>query len=348
MNIVSMGMKYLGPVVATKIASMLGIKSPLVTKIIMAALPAVLAGLTGKASSGSGAGSLFSLLSNQKATSADDFASSLSGPDAGNISSGGVDMLTGLLGGSQVDALSGALGRYAGVPEAGSKSLLGMLAPAIMGSLKTQVQDNNLDADGLAGFLSSQKGNIASAMPAGFAKELSGTGLLDSVQANFTQPAAAAVRQVEQVAEAKSGGMMKWLLPLIIVAGLAWYFLGNKSPDVAEMAGDASIMVGDVDLGGQFGTVVDGLTTSLGSITDTASATAALPNLEQFGTELGSIGDLAGQLPDAGKSAFSGIVGTALATLKPLIETALGISGEGSALKPILDGLLDKLTQMAG
>ncbi len=348
MNIVSMGMKYLGPVVVTKVASMLGIKSPMVTKLIMAALPAILAGMTGKAGAGgSGAGSLFNLLSNQDAHSADDFANSLSGPDAGNISGSGIEALSGLLGGSQVDALSGALGRYAGVPEAGSKSLLGMLTPAVLGSLKTQVTDNNLDAGGLTSFLNGQKANIAHAMPPGFANELKGTGLLDSIESTLGQPAAA-VRQVEQIAEAKpSGGMLKWILPLVVIAGLGWYYFGNKAPEMADMADGQSMMVGDVDLGGKFGSLADGLTTSLGSITDADSAAAALPNLEQFSTELGSISDMAGQLPEAGQTAFSGIVATALAAIKPMIESALGIS-EGSALKPVLDGLLAKLTAMAG
>lgn len=349
MNIVSMGMKYLGPAAATKIASMLGIKSPLVTKLIIAALPAILAAITGKSASASGAGSLFSLLSDQDANSVDDFEKSLSGPDSGNIASGGLDMLSGLLGGNQVDALSGALGKYAGVPDTGAKSLLGMLAPAVLGSLKSQVQDNNLDAGGLATLLSSQKANIADAVPTGFSDMVSGTGLLDSIQSNLSQPVAAAARQVEQVVDTKnSGGLMKWALPLIVILGLAWYFMGNKAPDMPEMVGEQAMMVGDVNLGDKFGTVIDGLKTSLGSVTDTASATTALPDLEQFSTELGAIGEMAGQLPDAGKTAFGGIVTTALAAIKPMIETALGISGDGSALKPVLDGLLAKLTTMAG
>jgi len=172
MNIVSMGMKYLGPMIATQIASMLGLKGPVVTKLIAAALPAILAGISGKAASASGAGSLFNLLSKQDLMGPEDFETALSGTDSGSIAGNGADMLSDLLGGSQVDALSDALGRYGDIPQAGSKSLIGMLAPAVLGSLKGSVQDNNLDAAGLAGFLSDQKANIATAMPMDFASEL--------------------------------------------------------------------------------------------------------------------------------------------------------------------------------
>lgn len=352
MNIVSMGMKYLGPAVATKIASMLGIKGPLVTKLIMAALPAVLAAVSGKASTASGAGSLFNMLSNQKTSGPSDFEAALSGQDATSMASSGADMLSDLLGGKQVDALSGALDSYGGGAAGGGKSLLGMLTPAIMGSLKGAVSEGNLDAGGLADMLSGQKSNIAAAMPADFASQLGGTGLLDSLQSNLTSSASAATTAatsaVQQATPKAPGGLMKWLLPVIVIAGLGWYFLGNKAPDVPAMLDPSELSVGDVNLSDKFGSLTEGLTTSLGSITDADSAAAALPNLEQFSTELGSLGDMAGQLPEAGQGAFKGIVATALAAMKPLIENALGAAGEGSALKPILDGLLEKLTSMAG
>ena len=65
MNIVSMGMKYLGPAVATKVADMLGIKSPMVVKMIAAGLPTILAMLSSKASSGQGATALLDMIKGQ-------------------------------------------------------------------------------------------------------------------------------------------------------------------------------------------------------------------------------------------------------------------------------------------
>jgi hypothetical protein len=355
MNIVSMGMKYLGPMVVTQVASMLGIKSPMVTKMIMAALPTILAGLSGKAASG-GAGAIMDMFSGSKAQSPDDFAKSLEAGNVTDLANSGMGSLKDLLGGNQADALTKALSDYSGADAGAAGSLLGMLAPAALSSVQGQVEEQGLDANGLIEMLTGQKQNIADAMPAGFADHVQGSGLLDAIAdevpaaapapAPAAAPAAATPRPVE-ASSGGGGGLMKWLIPLVIIAGLAWYFLGGKSDDMAEMAGE-TMMVGEENVGEKFGTTIEGLTATLGGITDADTATAALPDLENFSTEIGSLSDLAGQLPEAGQSAFGGIVATAISTLEPMIASAVEASGAGGVLQPILDGIMEKLKGMAG
>ena len=56
---------------------------------------------------------------------------------------------------------------------------MGLLGPMVMGVLGQQQRANGLDAQGLTQLLQSQKGNIARALPPGFADYLSSAGLLD-------------------------------------------------------------------------------------------------------------------------------------------------------------------------
>lgn len=346
MNIVSMAMRYLGPTIATKAASMLGIKSPMMVKLIAAALPTILGALSGKASTSSGAGSLFSLLSKPDVGDPAGLEAALDAGNAADMSASGAGMLNDLLGGNAMNSITGALGRYGGAGEAETKSMLGMIAPVALGSLKQQVQEQNLDADGLAQMLAGQKHNIAEAVPADFASEMSGLGLIDMPSA--ASAATAATQAVETATEKAGGGMMKWLIGAIVLAGLAWFFLGGKpAPEMPDLA-SADFAVGEVNVGEQFGTVVDGVKETFGTITDTASAEAAIPQLNDFNTQLDGISGLKDQLPEAAQGAFGGIVGTAITTLKPMIDGAVEASGAGAILQPIVDTMMEKLTAMAG
>ena len=341
MNIVSMGMKYLAPVVITKIAGMLGIRGPVATKLIMAAVPTIMAMFAGKAKSG-GAGGLLDLIKGQPDSSPDSFAKSLETGAPADMAGQGSGMLRDFLGGSPMDQLTNSLANYGGVSAQESMSLAGMAAPAVLGALKTQVQEQGLDADGLAALLSDQAQNIGDAVPADYAAQVKGLGLLDAV------PGAATPAPAEAAPAPKSGGLMKFILPLVILAGLAWYFLSGQTDKATDMMESQSFEVDGVDIGGQFNTAIDGLKTTVGGITDTASAEAAVPALNDFNTSLDGISGLADKLPDAQKTAFGGIVGTALGAIRPMIENAIEASGAGGILQPIADTMFEKMESMGG
>ena len=166
MNIMNMALKYVGPMVAERIASKLGIGGPVVNKLIAAALPAIMGSLIGKTNSSGGLGSIMDMVSGsdrpQPGGLADMFASD---GDIDGLASAGGGMLEGLLGGEGLGTLAGALGQHAGVEQNAAGSLLGMLAPVALGTIGEQVSEQNLDTAGLAQMLQGQAGNIAEAMP---------------------------------------------------------------------------------------------------------------------------------------------------------------------------------------
>ena len=350
MNIVNLAMRYLGPVVANKAASMLGINNSIATKLIAAALPTIMASLVGKSSTGSGASALLNMIKSPNVGSPMGLEEALDGPGAADIASTGGNMLTELLGGNAMGGLTKALGAYGGAGEEATQSLLGLVGPVALGSLQEQVTEQDLDADGLATFLSGQKENIAKAIPADLAPQLQSSGLLGGFEmpkvAEMAEAATAYAPEVNTPEMPKSGGMMKWIIGALVLAGLAWYFLGGSKPDMANIPTDMS--VGDVNVGEQFGGVVESMKTTFGGITDADSAQAAVPQLEGINTQLDEITGLAGQLPEAAKGPFQGIVATAMDTIKPMIDSAIEASGAGAILQPIVDSMMEKLAGMAG
>ena len=343
MNLMNMALKYAGPMVAQQIATRLGIGGPIVNKLIAAALPTILGTVIGKSKSSSGLGTLMNLVTGDNAPKPDMLEQMFqTGGDVDGLTKAGGGMLEGLLGGQGVSTLAGALGKHGGVNQDQAGSILGMLAPAALGTISNQVQDQGLDGPALATFLKGQEMNVAQAMPADFAKQLGGTGLLDGFSPNLDQAADVA----------KAGGSK---LPLIIgaaaIAAAGWYFLGGggEAPvDTSAIESAQDFMVGDVDLGGQFGTVTTGLTDAFTGITDLASAEAAVPQLTDLSGQLGSLSETAGELSGAAQTGFQGIVGTALGALRPVIENAIEASGAGAILQPIADQILGTLEGMAG
>ncbi len=179
MNIVSIIMQFMGPAIVSKLAGSLGINSTIAQKAIGAALPAILAGIMGKASQPGGASILGDLIGKQDPGLLGNLAGMIGGSQQSQIAQQGSSVLGSLLGGSQLGALTGALGKFTGASDSATTGLLGMLAPVVLGSLGQQQKSMGLDAGGLAKMLMGQKDNISAAMPGDFAKLLGGSGLLE-------------------------------------------------------------------------------------------------------------------------------------------------------------------------
>ena len=90
-------------------------------------------------------------------------------------------MLASILGDRDHSAIANAVGKYSGLGSAAGGSLLGVLAPVVMGAIAQQQGPRALDAGSIAGLLGRQKDSIAEALPSGFGKLLGGTGLLDTL-----------------------------------------------------------------------------------------------------------------------------------------------------------------------
>ena len=95
-----------------------------------------------------------------------------------------------LLGARDQSALVGAVGQFAGLGQGKSGSLLGMLAPIVMGTVAQQQSARGPDASSIANLFASQKDNIAAALPADFGRLLGGTDLLNSLRHGLPLPQA--------------------------------------------------------------------------------------------------------------------------------------------------------------
>jgi hypothetical protein len=205
MNIVSLAMNMLTPAIIGRIATALGINPTIAQLAITAIIPALFGGIAGKAAQPSGLGVLTGLLGQQSPSMLGSLGDMIGGSGQANMISGGTSALNALFGNSTTGALAGAVGKFAGLPEAASSNLLGMLAPVALGTLAQQQKSSGLDASGLASLLAGQKDNIAAALPKGFGDLLKGTGLLDSVMPSAPSMGTMATAAATGVAAAASG-----------------------------------------------------------------------------------------------------------------------------------------------
>ena len=368
-NLVSLVMKYLTPELMLKMASGLGLDRMLAQKAMTAAVPAILAGLVGKAAKPDGAKSIFDALGKQDSGLLGNLAGMLGGSNQSSLINTGTNVLTSLLGGSAVNGLAGAVAKYAGFGETPAKNLLGMLGPVVMGTIGQEQKASKLDASGLASLLAAQKEHIAAALPADFSKLLGATGLLESVQGHLKNGAPATsttasspARRVETPVRGATTPPPSvhgpaptapwWRLPLIAAAalGLGWSLFGtNPPPGLTGPAPGAAqrIMIDGVNVGGQMTTVLDGLRSTLSGVRDAGSAQVAVPRLQEMATQVDRVTALAAKMSPDMRKTLAGTVATGLTGLNPLFTSVLAIPGVSAVAKPAIDAVRAKLDVLA-
>src|SRR5262249_28392956 len=78
-------------------------------------------------------------------------------------------------------------------------------------------------------------------------------------------------------------------------------------------------------------------------ITDTASAQAALPKLQEVTAQIDKVDGLVGQLSPEQRKALAGMVNPLMPSLNQLFDKVLAIPGVTELLKPTIDALRAKL-----
>lgn len=353
MNLVSLAMQYLGPVIINRIASSLGVGQGVAGKLIAAALPTILAGLAGSSAKPGGAGALGNVLSKVDPGILGNLGNLIGGAGQQQLVDSGTSALGSLLGGSSTNAIAGALAKFGGVDASKGASLLGMLAPVALGTLAKQQQESGLDAAGIANLLGSQKDNIAAAMPAGFSDLLKGSGVLDSIAGNLA-PAARVAAPAPS-----SGGLPRWLLPVVL--GLAGLYLASsygcnrdatttapvEKPAASAPAEKAPAAAATQDLAGLASKAIGALTTSLGSIKDEATATAAVPALKDVAGQVDGLKAAAALLSGDARAPIAAAISSALPGVTAAIEKATGIPGVGAIITPVLEPVVANLTALS-
>ncbi len=226
-----------------KASSFLGESETGVSKAIGGIVPTVLSGLLSKTGSHEGAGAVAQMVGDQSSSGILGSLGSFFGNDGGSLLNKGTGLLSGLFG-NKTDGITSLLSNFAGIKSSSTSSLLSMALPALLGLIG---KNSSGGASGIASFLTGQKDNIAAAVPSGLN--------LSSVLGNFGGTASnvahgaktAATNYATETVE-KTGGSMKILLPLVLLAAAAagiWYFTqdgcGKKADAAATVTADTAV-----------------------------------------------------------------------------------------------------------
>ncbi len=290
-NIVNLVKDQIQDQLLGQIGGLLGDEGSKASGAIDSMIPGILSGLTGTANTPSGADSLFSAVQDQDDSLLDNIGSLLGGGQAASIIDNGNGVLNSLLGAGGLGKLAGVLSAFSGVSKGGTSSLMGILAPIIIGAIKRKVMGDGLNAGSLANLLGGQSSNIAAAMPQGFADQLSGSGLLS----NFGD----SVSSVTSNAAGMASG----------VVGAAGSAASGITGGVSNVAGSVSGAVGDAA-----GGLKDGAANVAGSVTGAVGdAAGGLKDgaANVAGSVTGAVGDAAGGLKDGAANVAGSVTDTA-------------------------------------
>ena len=271
-------------------ATVLGESPGGVEKAAGGIIPTLLSGLIDKADDEVGFSGLFNLLSaGGNARFLDNPTQLLSGSNAAATSATNT-LLGGLFGNKQSNVLDG-VAQHAGIGGAAVKSLMGMIAPMVMGYFAKLIGQRGLNAAGLSQLLRDQRPGILGAVPAALSSLL-------GFAAGAAGAAADAVGDVAGAAADLAGDAVDVVGDAAgAVAGAA----AGAAGAAVEMAGDAVDAVGDAAgavagaAAGAAGAAVDMAGDAVDAVGDAAGAAAH------------AVGDAAGAAVDVASDAASGL-----------------------------------------
>jgi Bacterial protein of unknown function (DUF937) len=247
-DLVGLVSQFLTPQLVGSLARAVGVNEAAAQKLVSAAIPVVLGALATTASSTGGAQKLVDAVSN----SDPDLLTNLSGAiSSGNVRAlnDGANVLGGLLGGSGLSSIVGALSQFSSATHPAAQAAVGAVAQSAIGAIGQQDPSNWSDPSSIAAMFGAQKNAIAAALPGEISRALGATGLLAGLgglgaaaqTARSTAPAAASAapatsapaptRPPASPAPPASSGFPIWaiiLLIVIVLAAIWWWFAGHN------------------------------------------------------------------------------------------------------------------------
>jgi len=337
--------------VADQIGSAVGLDKSKTSAAVNAVLPALLGGMTKKASTPSGASDLIKALQDNDNSILDNLAGAFAPAKQASMLDYGMKLLPMLLGGSQSTIIS-LIAKMFGFGDKGASSLLGMLAPVVMSIVGKQVKSQGLDAGGLASLLSGQTNFLNAALPS----ELKNVMGFADLGGSSRPAATSGQRTTASHSAPEAGNPLKFLLPLLLLAALGYagyQFLKPKPPAATTTVAPSATaevkppaMDPMIALKEQLTSTFEGLSTTLGGITDEASATAAVEKIKAAATGYSALG-----IEKMSAETRTGLV----PFLKPLfdkvkaaLDVAYKIPGVQGIIEPVIGPMVQAVSAVAG
>jgi Bacterial protein of unknown function (DUF937) len=265
LNLVSLVSQFLTPQLVGSLARALGVNEAIAQKLVAAAIPTILATFATTAAAPGGAQKVVDAVSNSDPDLLTKLAGALGGGNVRALSEGAT-LLGGMLGGSGLSSIVGALSQYSGAAQPAAQATVGSVVQSVIGTIGQQDPSNWSDPSSLSGMFAAQKDAIAAALPPEVSKALGATGLLaglgglgaaaaqtasatissatsaaSSTAAAATSAAAAAnaaANRAQQAAALRpSSGFPMWaiiLLVVIVLAAIWWFMTRNHEPEPAK------------------------------------------------------------------------------------------------------------------
>lgn len=374
MNLVDLVTSQLTGDVLGKLAGLTGTSEAQTRSATNAAVPALLSAFGKMASTNSGASQLASSLGGLDLKMLGNLAGLLGGSQASGLGSIGGSLLSSLLG-NNLGSLVGTIASFAGMQPGIMKTLLTYLAPIVLGTVANSFKGAKPDAAGLTRLFSEQQDNIKAALPRGLSLADFDTTSASPRRAEETRGA----HRHEEPASAFPSWLPLLLLPLLGLVGWALWPKAKEEPravvvnetvrregpvvvdrtEVIETQGkkvvaDAveekislapeiaeALKVGE-NLTGLFGN----LGKVLGTVTDEASARAAIPQLSEYAPVLESLQKSTVALPEAGRSSIVELVTKNMGSLQKVIDTVMAIPGVKEILGPTVTPMIETLSKL--
>lgn len=329
LNLMDLVKSQLGSGLMSTIAGHLGESEARTQSAVDGGLASIIGGLMGSASTTQSATSLLNLLmgKQQSSTSMGDLLGMISGGGSsiGSLIQLGGPLLKTVFGdklGGVVDAVSSS----SGASKQSTSSLLGILAPLVMGALGKTARDGGFNIGSLVGLLMGQKNHIQAAAPAGLASAL-GFSSFDSLfnSSKVTPIGYTAGGGSSSSSDNGGGGFMKWLLPLVLLGLLgfgAMYFMKGCGKDAVDQTvegvGGAVDAAGNAvgDAANAVGGAADSLATAAGNAAGgavDAAGNAVGGAVDAAGKAVGGAVDAAGEATSAGWAALGKLMKRKLA-----------------------------------
>lgn len=302
------------------------------------AIPGLLSGLMNSGSSIVGGSSLLGAINSQDDSVLENIGSLLSSNQQSAVMNAGSNILGSQLGASGLSSLISAVASFSNLDKLSVKSLLGLLTPMVLSLIKRQLlSKGEVNLDSLTSLFQSQKKNIASAMPKDFQQQLDTFGFTNNIASN--------AKDMSQTIILERPSLLNKLFPaaLILATVLLAYnvFLKNSlSPKDTQITPSTKE---EQRINEQLSSVMGTLSNSLSEISDTESAQAVLPQLEEANTKLSSIASVLRKLPVSVQQPASNLVAESSPKIIKMLNHATAIPEIANIIQPVSGNLLESM-----